>query len=574
MRGSEVSRRNPVPSSFGNETREGLKEIRQSVNQLPQNPTDKDRLFSNLVIVAGGDGMTPLYPDANYSSPVEGLQNLGDQERLRVLEIANRKRQVIRNCETCGEEEAEFWVNMSELVYRCDAPVGRGSGWGDPHLRTYDGFTYSLQRVGEFVLTKSVRPGFEIQVRQAPQNESVSMNSAVAMDVWGDRVAVHSRYRGTPDWSRSSPLRINGEIVMMIRDEIQLPNGGKVEIQSENELTVYWPSGEKALIRVVDQGPLSYVNVSPVAFTHKKYGDYLGLMGDANGNPSDDLRTPMGQSFVAAPPFYSIDQLSAGQGIDQRTLNLEETYQKQLAWEFGDSWRVTQQTSLFEYAPGNSTETFTDLYFPRQFLSLANVDPNQIQEARSTCESAGVGGDALRACILDVVFTGNANYAKETQLIHDEDRLTKLLAINQPIHTPPPVTLTEAEVRKEKKQIKKQIRSAPRPTAPVKARSNNRIITIVSRPETKPTVAEKSKTEYSPELYQPSNEPAYSIPEEATYESEQMAPSIQPVYQSVPERAVRQKERSAPVIKPSSKSEPATESRPSTKKQTLQMKRK
>jgi hypothetical protein len=53
--------------------------------------------------------------------------------------------------------------------------------YGDPHLITFDGYRYSFQTVGEFILAKSSDRVFEVQTRQSPVNRSLSLNSAVAM---------------------------------------------------------------------------------------------------------------------------------------------------------------------------------------------------------------------------------------------------------------------------------------------------------------------------------------------------------------------------------------------------------
>ena len=76
---------------------------------------------------------------------------------------------------------------------------GCGGSNGDPHLRTIDGSRYDLQAAGEYVLLRAPDGSVEIQSRQEPRGESVTINSAVAARVNGHRVAFYAASAGVPD---------------------------------------------------------------------------------------------------------------------------------------------------------------------------------------------------------------------------------------------------------------------------------------------------------------------------------------------------------------------------------------
>jgi hypothetical protein len=88
---------------------------------------------------------------------------------------------------------------------------------------------------------------------------------------------------------------------------------------------------------------------------------------------------------------------------------------------FADSWRVTDDTSMFVYQPGTSSSTFTDRSWPRfeepcklpegSGLAMANVlDPIPVEQAEEIC--AGVTDpDFLADCIADVSATGDREFA-------------------------------------------------------------------------------------------------------------------------------------------------------------------
>ena len=79
---------------------------------------------------------------------------------------------------------------------------------------------------------------------------------------------------------------------------------------------------------------------------------------------------------------------------------------------FGDSWRVLQGTSLFDYAPGTSTETFTDRTFPDKIVTTDDLSASQKAAANAACAAFGVRtADERERCELDVGVTGEPEFA-------------------------------------------------------------------------------------------------------------------------------------------------------------------
>jgi len=80
---------------------------------------------------------------------------------------------------------------------------------------------------------------------------------------------------------------------------------------------------------------------------------------------------------------------------------------------FADAWRVTEKTSLFDYAPGTSTDTFTMRGWPPEngkcdIPGAVPVQGATEEVAREACK--GVPGDPAN-CIFDVKVTGLTNIA-------------------------------------------------------------------------------------------------------------------------------------------------------------------
>ena len=55
--------------------------------------------------------------------------------------------------------------------------------WGDPHIRTLDGQTYTFNGIGEYVMLRSMSGELEIQARTvlATQNTTATVFSAIAV---------------------------------------------------------------------------------------------------------------------------------------------------------------------------------------------------------------------------------------------------------------------------------------------------------------------------------------------------------------------------------------------------------
>jgi hypothetical protein len=246
---------------------------------------------------------------------------------------------------------------------------------GEPHLRTFDGRRYDFQAVGEFVAAHG--DGYGIQVRQQPLPGSrrVAVNTAVAMDVAGDRVEVRL-VDGTPVLFVAGAARTDAVV--------PLPKGGTVALGTGSGgplVTVTWPDGSTAWVTAFAGVGLD-LTAQPAA---ARAGHLDGLLGDFDGDPGNDVR-PRGGAALADPTFQ---RLYPG---------------------LADSWRVTAATSLFGYPAGSDTGAYTDRTFPDQPATAGTVpDP---AAAEAVCRRLGVTDpQVLPDCILDVGLTGLPAFA-------------------------------------------------------------------------------------------------------------------------------------------------------------------
>lgn len=272
------------------------------------------------------------------------------------------------------------------LVYRygdgCTANTAlklcrSGGGWGDPHLKTFDGISYDFQGAGEFVIVEATDGNpFTIQGRQRPYGSSnrVTIYSGVATRIGADTVALYA--------DRVPTLWVNGSPVSLGVNGVKgLADGGRVTRRGQTSTyVVAWPTGERL---VVDVFTPTYMNVQ-VLLPDSRRGAVHGLYGNFNGSRQDDFelrdRTSMAQP-LAFSEMYGI---------------------------FADSWRITQEESLFDYLPGETTDSFTIRPFPSAPSYVSTLPPTQRTAAEAACTQVGAANPVLReACVVDVALTGD-----------------------------------------------------------------------------------------------------------------------------------------------------------------------
>lgn len=279
-------------------------------------------------------------------------------------------------------QERERWNRMNNYLYRPDCKLVMGRSYGDPHLKSFDGEAYSFQTVGEFVLTSANNGLLEVQVRQEPQRDDFSLNTAVAMRVGGDRVGIYTD-NGRANSFRS-PVLVNGFPVEISDRTYYLNHGGTIR-KSGRDYTVTWPTGETVTVDIRSTGRMSFMNVAVQIYPCAN-ANYSGLLGNANGSRRDDFNV-MGSSFG----------IFGGQSSGQ----LEKERQAYLAKEFANYFRVTPMSSLFDYELGQNTMTFTDYSYPRVHRSINDLPNDRRTAAQNACVRAGLTGDELNACIFD-----------------------------------------------------------------------------------------------------------------------------------------------------------------------------
>ena len=229
--------------------------------------------------------------------------------------------------------DGAFWTMLNTMVSNVSCTTVRGRSYGDPHLKSFDGERFSFQTVGEFVLTKSNDSQIEVQTRQKAVRDDFSLNTAVAMNVSGDRVCLYAE--DEPDNDRSTPLRVNGTAINIGTRPYFLNNGGVVT-RSGKSYVIDWPTGESVTATTGNTSGVSFYNVSVNIINCTR--SYTGVLGNANGMQRDDFDA---QGMSAPTRFFATTSGS------QLAKDVEQERLIFLAKDFGELHRITQATSLF-----------------------------------------------------------------------------------------------------------------------------------------------------------------------------------------------------------------------------------
>lgn len=282
---------------------------------------------------------------------------------------------------------------------------------GDPHIRTIDGTDYDFQAEGEFVFLRGENQ--EIQVRQTAIGLDArlgpnphtgltaagsSLNTAVAVR-WGSH---RITYQPGFDDPKELELRVDGKRMNMTAAGVSLGTSGRI-------MPTIAPGG----LQLEAPGGMAIV-ITPGFWEH--YGLwYLHVEGR-------HVRATEGLMGLVAPRNW-LPALPDGSWLGPRPEDLQKRYQV-LYGEFGNAWRVTDKTSLFDYARGTSTATFTNRAWPGgidggdaklplrpNVAGKRPLKPVSRKAAERICE--GIADDRLRSlAVQDVMVTGHPGFAE------------------------------------------------------------------------------------------------------------------------------------------------------------------
>ncbi|CAH1788959.1 unnamed protein product [Owenia fusiformis] len=270
--------------------------------------------------------------------------------------------------------------------------------WGDPHVRTLDGKTYTFNGLGEYWLIKTTDDYFTLQGRtsKALTSNGTATKATVFTAFAAKEESSDQFYVELADNMVDLIIRVNGEDVTNAVEQLANEEPPttldktslSLGVDSDGVVTASFATGFSLNVSVSVRS-LSITITAPVLVNSSI--TTAGLMGTLNGNTSDDYTKPNGEVL----PENSIDT---------------DVYR-----DFGELWKITQIESIFWYRDGETTGNFSDASFEPLFLS--NFTEEERNEANTKCK------DEI-ACVFDYLATGDesvANATLSTDLVNTAD---------------------------------------------------------------------------------------------------------------------------------------------------------
>ncbi|KAH9524469.1 hypothetical protein Btru_054660 [Bulinus truncatus] len=229
--------------------------------------------------------------------------------------------------------------------------------FGDPHITTLDGVTFTMNGWGEYILLSIPKDNFTLQARtDRAENSNGSVTNATVFVAFAVKDSNESSFQVELSTSKTC---------------VSI----KVYVASKSLLIEY-------------SVPNDYQNYTE------------GLVGNFNGNTSDDFTLPNGRVL---------------------STNASE---KEIYHQFAKAWEVTSENSVFKYHAGESAESYQHFDFEPMYRE--DADPLLMAKAVDIC------GEINDACIFDYLVTQDKHFAVATKDAKEEMEIIIINLGNNP----------------------------------------------------------------------------------------------------------------------------------------------
>jgi hypothetical protein len=307
-----------------------------------------------------------------------------------------------KSCEEYHRQRPSFQCENVPL------PIPSGAN-GDTHFTTLDGVDYTFNGYGEYVLLRTT--DLEIQIRTKSVQSDSNNHPATAivgfvikndnyskiqfelfpklklLDIRLNDKSIDNNLFWNPNTTDHNEI---DQILMTMSRTVRFDNN-QLSITQINQ-TVYkiiYSNNIQLIIQIRKQ--YDFLNI--VVILPKFYeGHCQGLLGNMDGNKNNDFIFQDGRTYLSP--------------IEQQ--NEEHIF------AFGDSWRVTANTTLFAYTSGQNYHTHQNLYYRPIFqaeLFRQYANTLRLTMAQQSCQTI-LSDHQKQQCIYDVLITNDRSMSE------------------------------------------------------------------------------------------------------------------------------------------------------------------
>ncbi|XP_038046071.1 uncharacterized protein LOC119720471 [Patiria miniata] len=283
-------------------------------------------------------------------------------------------------------------------------------GWGDPHVVTLDGLEYTFNGLGEYTLSvlgdDDGQRVFELQgrTRQVVDTETGELSQATVYSGFAAMYTGEAKIETKlSDDAMDLVTTVNGTVVTPTAEGLQFENLRVT--RAENPIKVSVMYSDYVTFSVGVNNSMADITV---LFNEDFKGKTKGILGVWDDDPSNDVLTRNGT-------------LQPGSGDNGELV--ERDY-----FEFGETWRVVEEDSLFFYqSPGESYDSLNDPNFTPDFLQdlIDKAPPGKYDEAKTVCGSS-------YECLYDSLALNDTSIGMATSTLNDMNMENMAIATNFP----------------------------------------------------------------------------------------------------------------------------------------------
>ncbi|CAH2248026.1 serine-rich adhesin for platelets-like [Pelobates cultripes] len=259
--------------------------------------------------------------------------------------------------------------------YGFDVKDFSGFLFGDPHMSTLDGVSYTFNGLGEFTLANIKNENNDVIFRIQGRTARAENGTGNATNFVG--LAAYTSLGGQVQWTllndNATILSYNGTIIPLSENVTYIDHVA-LEKTANGEVKGTFDSGISLSVTAT-LGVLNFVVLLDSVHQNRTEG----LLGLYNGNPNDDFMFADGHTL----PYSG--------NIKPKESEI---------YIYGMTWKTTPENSIFTYINGESWFTYNNNTFIPMFFDelISTSDSETLQKANEIC-------DGNMNCVFDILST-------------------------------------------------------------------------------------------------------------------------------------------------------------------------